>query len=105
MRYVNCEMLLSNGYGWDMRYCGLAGEIELDSLLDMYCCYYLVDIFSLVFSIELCVSDSLEWKLVQLCRATPGWVLLPCCLVLKVDVYLCFPFVLDAALVISISNG
>jgi len=67
---------------WDIL--GLAGEMELDSLLDMYWCYYLMDIFSLIFYTELCVSESLWIEICALCRATLRWVLLPWDLVLRV---------------------
>ena len=95
-KYGNCEVCAVEWLCpevWDI--------VALLSLLwiDMY--WLLVTIrliFSnLGFSIELCVSDSLKWKLVQCGRAAPGWVLPPCCLVRKVDVYLHFSFILDVA--------
>ena len=89
---VCCRIAVSVVGMWDIL--GLAGEMELDSLLDMYCCYYLVDIFSLVFSTELCVSESLWIETCAMCRAAPGWVLLPWCLVLKVWCLSQFPFIL-----------
>ena len=105
-----CELwnvLLSTGYVWDVRYISLR-YCDLGLSPTEICTYLLVTIWliftNLGFSIELCGCESLEWKLVQLCRATPGWYFSPCCLVLLVDLYPCLPFIFGPALIIFSSN-